>query len=165
MSDPRTLVDFVTWAMKTYPADKYALILSDHGMGWPGGWSDGDSPGGGNRNRNIPLTMAIDSNLFLMDLDTALGEIRSQTGLDKFELIGMDACLMGQLEVFSALAPHARYAVASQETEPALGWAYTSFLDTLTQNPDVSGADLGARSWTATSRMTSASWIRRPAPN
>ena len=143
MSDPRTLVDFVTWAMKTYPADKYALILSDHGMGWPGGWSDGDSPGGGNRNRNIPLTMAIDSNLFLMDLDTALGEIRSQTGLDKFELIGMDACLMGQLEVFSALAPHARYAVASQETEPALGWAYTSFLDTLTQNPDASGADLG----------------------
>ena len=57
----------------------------------------------------------------------------------------MDACLMGQLEVFSALAPHARYAVASQETEPALGWAYTSFLDTLTQNPDVTGADLGQR--------------------
>ena len=55
MSDPRTLVDFVTWAMKAYPADKYALILSDHGMGWPGGWSDADSPGGGNRNRNIPL--------------------------------------------------------------------------------------------------------------
>ena len=166
MSDPRTLVDFVTWAMKTYPADKYALILSDHGMGWPGGWSDGDSPGGGNRNRNIPLTMAIDSNLFLMDLDTALGEIRSQTGLDKFELIGMDACLMGQLEVFSALAPHARYAVASQETEPALGWAYTSFLDTLTQNPDAIRRRSGARrSWTATSRMTSASWIRRLAPN
>ena len=44
-------------------------------MGWPGGWSDGDSAGGGNRNRNIPLTMAIDSNLFLMDLDTAVGEI------------------------------------------------------------------------------------------
>ena len=100
-----------------------------------------------------------------MDLDTALGEIRSQTGLDKFELIGMDACLMGQLEVFSALEPHARYAVASQETEPALGWAYTSFLDTLTQNPDVTGADLGRSSWTATSRMTSASWTTRPAPS
>ena len=55
MSDPRTLVDFVTWAMKTYPADKYALILSDHGMGWPGGWSDGDSPASRSRNRNIPL--------------------------------------------------------------------------------------------------------------
>ena len=55
--------------------------------------------------------------------------------MDKFELIGMDACLMGHLEVFSALAPHARYAVASQETEPALGWAYTSFLDDLVRQP------------------------------
>ena len=112
-------------------------------MGWPGGWSDGDSAGRGNRNRNIPLAQALESNLYLMELDTALGEIRSRTGLDKFELVGMDACLMGQLEVFSALAPHARYAVASQETEPALGWAYTSFLETLTRNPDATGADLG----------------------
>jgi hypothetical protein len=143
MSDPRTLVDFVTWAMAAYPADKYALILSDHGMGWPGGWSDGDSAASGSGNRSIPITSAIGNSLFLMDLDTALGEIRSRTGLDKFELVGMDACLMGQLEVFSALAPHARYAVASQETEPALGWAYTSFLDTLTKNPDVTGAELG----------------------
>lgn len=37
MADPETLIDFVTWAMQTFPADKYALILSDHGMGWPGG--------------------------------------------------------------------------------------------------------------------------------
>ena len=135
---PSTLVDFVTWAMQTYPADKYVLILSDHGMGWPGGWSDGDSPGdGGNRNRNIPLTWPLDSNLLPDGTGHRLwARSGSQTGLDKFELIGMDACLMGQLEVFSALAPHARYAVASQETEPALGWAYTSFLETLTQNPD-----------------------------
>jgi hypothetical protein len=36
MADGQTLVDFVTWAIQNYPADKYALILSDHGMGWPG---------------------------------------------------------------------------------------------------------------------------------
>ena len=40
MASGQTLVDFVTWAMQSYPADKYVLILSDHGMGWPGGWSD-----------------------------------------------------------------------------------------------------------------------------
>ena len=40
MSDPATLVDFATWAIKTFPADHYVLILSDHGMGWPGGWTD-----------------------------------------------------------------------------------------------------------------------------
>ncbi len=54
----------------------------------------------------------------------------------------MDACLMSHVEVFSALAPHARYAVASQETEPALGWAYTGFLGDLVANPDVTGAEV-----------------------
>ena len=44
MGDGETLIDFVTWAVDTFPADKHALILSDHGLGWPGGWSD-PSPG------------------------------------------------------------------------------------------------------------------------
>jgi hypothetical protein len=78
-----------------------------------------------------------------MELDQALEEIRAETGLKKFELIGMDACLMGHLEVFSALAPHARYAVASQETEPSLGWAYAAFLNDLRANPGMSGQELG----------------------
>ena len=42
MADGDTLVDFVTWAVETFPADKHVLIMSDHGMGWPGGWSDPD---------------------------------------------------------------------------------------------------------------------------
>jgi hypothetical protein len=141
MSDADTLVDFVTWAMKEYPADKYALILSDHGMGWPGGWSDPTSNEGGQQ--GVPLASRLGDQLYLNELDVALGEIRRQTGLDKFELVGMDACLMGHLEVFTALEPHARYAVASQETEPALGWAYTSFLGDLVANPAMSGAELG----------------------
>ncbi|HHY57575.1 MAG TPA: hypothetical protein GYA08_19290, partial [Chloroflexi bacterium] len=40
---PETLVDFALWAMTNYPAQKYALILSDHGAGWLGGWND-DAP-------------------------------------------------------------------------------------------------------------------------
>lgn len=140
MSDGQTLVDFVTWAVQSYPADKYVLVLSDHGMGWPGGWSD-PAPGGRPDSR-IPLSAALGDELYLMEIDQSLEAIRTQTGIDQFEIIGMDACLMSHLEVFSALAPHARYAVASQETEPALGWAYASFLYMLTQNPDMDGADL-----------------------
>ncbi len=55
----------------------------------------------------------------------------------------MDACLMGHIEVMSALTPHAYYTISSQETEPALGWAYTAFLSELVSNPDMSGAELG----------------------
>lgn len=144
MADGQTLVDFVTWAVDTFPADKHVLILSDHGMGWPGGWSDPDAGGrGGSVDRSIPITGVLGDKLYMNELDNALTQIRQETGIDQFELIGMDACLMGHLEVFSALQPHARYAVASQETEPALGWAYTGFLGSLLSNPNVTGAELG----------------------
>jgi clostripain len=140
MAEGETLVDFVTWTVENFPADKYVLILSDHGMGWPGGWSDSEPRSG--VDRSIPIASALGSALYLNELDDALAEIRQRTGIDKFELIGMDACLMSHAEVFSALEPHARYAVASQETEPALGWAYTSFLNDLTRNPNMSGAEV-----------------------
>jgi len=141
MSDGDTLVDFVTWALETFPADKHLLILSDHGMGWPGGWSD-PAPGGSG-DGGTPLSSALGNQLYLMELDEALQQIRDRSGLDKFELVGLDACLMGHVEVLSALAPHARYSVLSQETEPALGWAYASFLEALQRDPDMTGAELG----------------------
>ncbi|MBN1148886.1 MAG: hypothetical protein JXA78_16615 [Anaerolineales bacterium] len=141
MSDGQTLVDFVVWAIQNFPADRYALILSDHGMGWPGGWSD-PAPGGRGV-RGIPLAEKLGDELYLMELDQALADIQAQTGLDKFELIGMDACLMGHLEVFASLSPYARYAVASQEVEPSVGWAYKGFLEALRANPGMNGAELG----------------------
>ena len=142
MSDPQVLVDFVSWGIQNFPADKYVLIMSDHGMGWPGGWTDPE-PRGGDGGRGIPLGQAIGDALYLQDIDAALQAVRDQTGLDAFELVGMDACLMGHMEVFTMLAPHARYAVASQEVEPAVGWAYTAFLTELAQKPDVTGRELG----------------------
>jgi hypothetical protein len=142
MADPQTLVDFATWAIKTYPADKYVLILSDHGMGWPGGLTDPQPKL--RRQVDIPFSQAIEDNMmYTRDFDQALEKIRQQSGIDRFELVGMDACLMSDLEVYSALEPHARYVVNSQETEPALGWAYASFLQALEDNPGMDGAQLG----------------------
>ena len=140
MASGDTLVDFITWAVANYPADKYVLILSDHGMGWPGGWSDGTASGSSGK---APLQSAIGDNLFLNELDQSLEQARAQSGIDKFELIGMDACLMGHIEVMTALAPHAKYAVLSQETEPSLGWAYTAFLGELSSNTSINGGQLG----------------------
>lgn len=143
MADGRSLVDFATWAMGEYPADRYVLVLSDHGMGWPGGWSDPDpassDPG------SAPLISSLNGDfLFLSEISQALGEIRQQTGLDKFDIIGMDACLMSQLEVFAALQSHAHIALASEEVEPSLGWAYAGFLQKLADNPDMTSQDLAA---------------------
>lgn len=141
MSNPQVLFDFVTWAMQNYPADKYVLIMSDHGMGWPGGWTDPE-PSSGPR-VNVPIARAIGDAMYLQEIDAALQAVRDQTGLEAFELVGMDACLMGHMEVFAALTPHARFAVTSQEVEPAVGWAYTAFLTDLVNNPDITGRELG----------------------
>jgi hypothetical protein len=143
MSDGQSLVDFVQWAVNNFPADKYVLILSDHGMGWPGGWSDPD-PGGSDPSR-APLASRLGANMYLMELDKALQQSRQVAGIDKFEIVGMDACLMAQMEVMTALQPNAHYAVTSEETEPSLGWAYASFLGDLVTNPDMSGAELSDR--------------------
>ncbi len=32
--DPRTLIDFIDWAVGNYPAQRYALVLWNHGGGW-----------------------------------------------------------------------------------------------------------------------------------
>ncbi len=141
MADGNSLADFIEWGVKNYPADKYMLILSDHGMGWPGGWSDPD-PGGRDRS-STPLSARLGDNIYLMELENALAAGRQAAGIDKFELIGLDACLMAQMEVMTALEPHARYAVASEEVEPSLGWAYAAFLGDLVRNPDMDGAQLG----------------------
>ncbi|MBN1303030.1 MAG: hypothetical protein JXA13_01240 [Anaerolineales bacterium] len=132
MDDPDTLADFVIWAIGAYPADRYILIMSDHGMGFPGGWTDPDPEN--NANDVIDLD----------ELEGALEKIVSKTGISRFDLIGMDACLMGMLEVYNALSPYSDYAVASQEVEPSLGWAYSAFLGGLVDTPAM-GVDELAR--------------------
>ncbi|MEN8172561.1 MAG: clostripain-related cysteine peptidase [Chloroflexota bacterium] len=141
MGSGDTLVDFIHWATSNFPADRYVLILSDHGMGWPGGWSD-PAPGGSDGSQT-PLASRLGQNMYLNELDHALGTALQLSGIGKLDLIGMDACLMSQLEVYTALHPHAHYAVASEEVEPGLGWAYAGFLGALTENPGMSTADLG----------------------
>jgi hypothetical protein len=106
MSDGRTLVDFVKWAAKNYPADHYVLILSDHGMGWPGGFTDPTARGHGPS--DVPLSRALGDILYLNELDQSLAKIQAETGIEKFDIIGLDACLMGMAEVYDALAPYAR---------------------------------------------------------
>jgi len=140
MSSGATLVDFVQWAATNYPATHYVLILSDHGMGWPGGWSD-PNPGGSDTS-GIPITQRLGKDLYLMELDDALGQAQQAAGINKFDIIGLDACLMSQIEVMAALEPHGDYAVASEEVEPSIGWAYAAFLGALVSNPDMSAADL-----------------------
>ncbi|NTU78821.1 MAG: hypothetical protein HGA45_05365 [Chloroflexales bacterium] len=118
--DPATLADFITWGVRTYPARRYALVLWSHGAAWQGLASDETSGG---------------DSLSLPELGSALATARAQTGGTPLDLIGFDACLMAQLDVFQTIAPYARVAVASAELEPAQGWAWDAWLGALAANP------------------------------
>ncbi|MDZ4670246.1 MAG: clostripain-related cysteine peptidase [Phototrophicales bacterium] len=126
--DPQNLVNFITWGIQNYPAEKYSLIISSHGGGWQGIGPD--------------YSANNDGILSLAEINSALTTARAQTGIAQFEFIGFDACLMGQLEVYQTLQGHAKYALAAEEVIPGNGYDYTATLAYLVNNPDTSTEDL-----------------------
>ncbi|GAB4429911.1 MAG: clostripain-related cysteine peptidase [Chloroflexi bacterium OHK40] len=120
MGDGTTLADFIEWGVTNYPAERYALIIWDHGASWLGIASD-DTDGG--------------DVLSLPELSAALETARDRSGYGTFDLIGFDACLMAQLDVFQAIEPYGQVAVASAELEPNQGWAWDVWLAALAADP------------------------------
>jgi len=129
MASGATLERFLKEGLARHPARKVALIFGDHGSAWPGCCGD-ESPG----NEDDMLTLA--------EIEQALGRT-VQPAIGKLELIGFDACLMGNFESAVAVAPFARTLVSSEELEPGSGWCYTPTLARLVKNPQMDGAALG----------------------
>lgn len=126
--DPATLSDFTTWAMTTYPANRYALIIWDHGGSWLGVATDNSTD---------------NDDLILPELDQALADTTTATQRSQLDLIGFDACLMGAFEVYQTIAPYALYGVGSAELIPGNGWDYAGALDALAADPSMAGDAFG----------------------
>ncbi|MBM3957728.1 MAG: hypothetical protein FJ313_06710, partial [Gemmatimonadetes bacterium] len=110
LGDPAVLGAFLANGMARYPADHYALILWDHG--WIYGVGADDS-------HNDVLTPP--------ELASALEAARQQTGVERIDIIGFDACLMGALEVAHWVAPYAHHMIGSEDVVPNAGWDYEAF--------------------------------------
>jgi hypothetical protein len=119
MGDPATLADFIEWGVGNFPAERYALIIWDHGAAWFGVASDDTD----------------EDMLSLPELSAALETARTRSGYGTFDLIGFDACLMAQLDVFKSVAPYADLIVASADLEPNQGWAWDAWLAQLADDP------------------------------
>jgi hypothetical protein len=78
-----------------------------------------------------------------VELGRALGRIREILG-QPVDLLGMDACLMSNLEVAVQAAPHARFLVASEELEPGEGWPYDRALEPLVARPELPTVELAS---------------------
>ena len=119
MSEPQSLTDFLNWGKQNYPADRYILVLWDHG----GGFSLGYGSDSLNRRKDGD-TMLVNEMIEAIDA----------SGM-KFDVIGFDACLMQTLETALAFEPYADYYIASEESEGGYGWFYTSAFGKLAEDP------------------------------
>jgi len=101
-----TLARFLTWGIMNYPAEHYVLAFGGHGGGWRGVITDDTSQ----------------SVITLPQLDEAMNTARMATGVEQFDLLINDACLMGSVEYYDIMARHFAYSLASPEIviDPAL---------------------------------------------
>ncbi len=125
MTDPKVLADFIQYCAKKFPASRYELILWDHGGGSISGYGYDEK-------------FARSGSMGLAGIDQAL----TSAGVT-FDFIGFDACLMATAENALMLTKHADYLIASEETEPGVGWYYTNWLTKFGKNPSMSTLEIG----------------------
>jgi hypothetical protein len=125
MTNPDTLSRFIRWCAENYPANRNMLILWDHGGGSVSGY------GYDEKNRSSG-SMPLDG------ISRALKD-----GGVQFDIVGFDACLMATVETGLMLEPYADYMIASEETEPGIGWYYTDWLTKLSNNTSMASVDIG----------------------
>lgn len=125
MTDPKTLSSFIKWGGDNFPANRYALIFWDHGGGSVTGY------GYDEKHREA-------GSMNLAGINNAL----TDGGL-KYDFVGFDACLMATVETGLMLDAHGDYMIASEETEPGIGWYYTNWLTELSKNPSMSTLEIG----------------------
>jgi len=127
MGDPQTLIDFVQWTKFNYPAEKYALVLWNHGGGW--------------RSKEMTTKAVCEDDtsndcLYMKEVSLALSQV------EKIDLIGFDACLMAMVEVAYEIQDFGDVMVGSEESEPWDGWPYNTILAELVGSPTMTARSL-----------------------
>lgn len=134
MADPLVLKRLLDFAIREYPAEKYALFMWGHGTGWRGGPLNAAPP--------LPLkAVAIDdSSAQFMSLPS-FGQAVAGKGLS---LIAFDTCFAALLEVAYQIRNDAELLVGSEGVIMATGWDYTSLFTGFLQKSDLSVSNFGA---------------------
>ena len=125
MVEPSTLSGFIKYCKDNFPADRNELILWDHGGGSVTGY------GYDEKNKRS-------GSMSLSGISKALKD-----GGVTFDFVGFDACLMATAETALMLDSYADYMIASEETEPGIGWYYTNWLTKFGANTSMSTVEVG----------------------
>jgi hypothetical protein len=78
------------------------------------------------------------------ELSSALAKALDGKTKRKIDILGMDACLMGMIEVGYQVKESVNYLVATEDTIPDDGWPYDRILARLVECPDMSPEDFSA---------------------
>ena len=123
-----TLQDFVTWGLQNYPAEKYGLIMWNHGGAMNGCCYD---------------EQFNDDSILADELYNAVKNARAAVGMSaKLDWITYDACLMAVQDVAEYNSYNFNYMLCSQESEAGNGYDYDAWLPTLYNNSSVNGGEL-----------------------
>lgn len=124
MGDPSTLLGFINWAKTYYPADRYCLVVWNHGNGW----------------RRRPLSDDWITRAVSYDDETLnaiqIWELGQAIGSNQFDILAWDASLMQMLEVAYEVEDQADFVVGSEESPPGAGYPYHLVFDNFRDAPD-----------------------------
>ena len=125
MTSPNTLASFIKFGRENFPANRMCLIFWDHGGGSVSGYGYDEHYGQG-------------KTMTLAGINDAL-----KAGGVKFDFVGFDTCLMGTVENGLMLNQYADYMIASEESEPGVGWYYTNWLNKVSRNTSLPTVEIG----------------------
>lgn len=129
MGSAETLREFIRWARATYPADRYALVIWNHGSGW--------RSRAALRGRAVSFDDELGTSIKIWELPTAIRPTDADPPMD---VLLFDASLMQMLEVAYECRNVARYIVGSEESPPGEGYPYHEILKPIMGNSDTSPA-------------------------
>lgn len=135
MCDWQTLYNFLDWGFREFPADRYMVVLWDHGTGWTAQprRSFGTDQSSGNQ-------MGIANG----DFQKAIRFLYNSVGR-KINLFAFDACGMQQVEIGYEIKDFALIMMAIQGIWPVTGFPYDRILQVMHDNPGINETDLAVQ--------------------
>ncbi|MGC4047758.1 MAG: clostripain-related cysteine peptidase [Armatimonas sp.] len=137
MGDYRELQNFIEWGVKAFPAERYILIIENHGAGWRSQQT---------RSAATPITRGLSyddttgNHIDTIEMPTAIDLDRVLPG-HKWDVLVLDCSLMQMLEVAYEIQGKADWVVGSEESPPGRGYPYDTFLANLVRNPSMASRD------------------------
>ncbi len=128
MGAAANLKQFIQWGVATFPAERYCLVLWNHGSGW--------------RKKELTRGISYDdetgSHIETIEMPDALRHPEGR----KWDTLFLDLSLMQMLEVGYEIRETTDLIVGSQESPPGEGLPYDLWVRRLVERPDISARDL-----------------------